>query len=316
MSARPVDDIELTLPETAAGERLDKVLASMLPDFSRATLQRWAAEGRVLLEGRPASRAHRVRGGEHVLVRPAPPPPSRAEPQDIPLHVVYEDEHLLVVDKPAGMVVHPGAGHPDGTLVNALLHHGIGQPGGDPLRPGIVHRIDKDTSGLLVVARSEAAREGLVDRFRRHDIERSYLAIATGHPPERATWRTLHGRHPRDRKRFSSRVTRGREAVTHVEVRERLHGAALLVCRLETGRTHQIRVHLADHGFPLLGDPLYGRPSRDPRLRAAAGALGRQALHAAVLGFEHPVTGERLRFESPVPDDLRAALSDLRLETP
>ncbi len=263
------------------------------------------------LDGRPATRRSRPQRGQCIELHPAPPPPSEAIPQNIPLRVVYEDAHLLVVDKAAGMVVHPAPGHPDGTLVNALLHRGLGRPGGDPMRPGIVHRLDKDTSGLLVVARTERAREVLVARFQRHEIQRLYLAIALGHLPERVTWRTLHGRHPRDRKRFSSRVRRGKEAVTHVHLRRRLHGASLIACRLETGRTHQIRVHTSDHGHPLLGDQLYGCPPRDPLLRRVALQLGRQALHAAELAFEHPVTGRPLRFESPLPPDMQEALASL-----
>lgn len=233
-------------------------------------------------------------------------------PQDIPLTVLYEDAHLVVVDKPAGMVVHPAPGHPDGTLVNAVLHHFGWLPGDDPERPGIVHRLDALTSGVMVVARSEEAKRGLVARFQAHDIERAYLALATGHPPARVTWETLHGRHPRDRKKLSSKVRRGKRAVTHLEVVERLAGAALVRCTLETGRTHQIRVHCADHGFAILGDPVYGRTPKDPRLRESAALLGRQALHAAVLGFVHPVTGVPLRFESPLPEDFRRALARLR----
>jgi 23S rRNA pseudouridine1911/1915/1917 synthase len=210
------------------------------------------------------------------------------------------------------MVVHPAPGHPGGTLVNALLHHFGALPGEDAERPGIVHRLDALTSGVMVIARTPAAREGLMALFATHAIERAYLAIAVGHPPEQITYETLHGRHPRDRKRFSSRVTRGKRALTHVETIERLHGAALVRCTLETGRTHQIRVHLADHGFPLLGDPTYGKTPKDARVRAAASALGRQALHAAVLGFAHPITGEPLRFETPPPSDFQAALSALR----
>lgn len=264
------------------------------------------------IDGAVATVSARPRAGQRVLVRPLPPPPSEARPEDIPLAILYEDADLVVVDKPAGMVVHPAPGHPGGTLVNALLHHFGALPGQDAARPGVVHRLDALTSGVMVVARTPAAREGLMQAFAAHAIERAYLAVATGDPPARATYETLHGRHPRDRKRFSSRVARGKRAVTHVEVLERLHGAALVRCTLETGRTHQIRVHLADHGFALLGDPVYGRPPKDPRLRAAAEALGRQALHAAVLGFTHPVSGAPLRFETPVPDDLRRAIEALR----
>lgn len=246
------------------------------------------------------------------MVRPAPAPPSRAIPQALPLAILYEDAHLVVVDKASGMVVHPGAGHPDGTLVNAILHHFGWLPGDEADRPGIVHRLDALTSGVMVIARTDEARRGLVALFAAHDIERAYLAIVVGDAPARATYDTLHGRHPVDRKKFSSRVVRGRRAVTHVELVERLHGGALVRCTLETGRTHQIRVHLADQGLPILGDPMYAKRPKDARLREASDALGRQALHAAVLGFVHPVTGERLRFEAPLPPDFAAALEALR----
>jgi len=265
----------------------------------------------VSVGGEAASAKTKVRAGQRVRVEPMPPPPSDAIPQDLPLDVLYEDAHLLVVDKAAGMVVHPAPGHPDGTLVNAVLHHFGALPGDDPARPGIVHRLDRQTSGVMVVARTPEARDELVRRFAAHDIERAYVAIAQGDPPARVTFDTLHGRHPTDRKRFSSTVKRGKRAVTHVERLETLHASALVRCTLETGRTHQIRVHLADAGFALLGDPIYGRPRKDPRLRAAARALGRQALHAAVLGFAHPVTGEPLRFEREPPEDFRAAVEAL-----
>lgn len=264
------------------------------------------------LDGGPASGRSRPKEGQLVVVRPAPPPPSSATPEDLPLAVLHEDDDVIVVDKAPGMVVHPAAGHPSGTLVNALLFRFGALPGAEAARPGIVHRLDALTSGVMVVARSELAKARLVDAFRDHAIERRYLAIAVGHPPARVTWDTLHGRHPRDRKRFSGRVTRGKRAITHLEVVERLRGAARVRCRLETGRTHQIRVHCAEHGFPLLGDPVYGRPPRDRRVRAAATTLGRQALHAAVLGFDHPRTGRPMRFETEPPADLREALASLR----
>jgi 23S rRNA pseudouridine1911/1915/1917 synthase len=308
----PPEAIELVIAEAEAGERLDRVLAKRLPQHSRSTVQRWIAEGRVEVDDRTADRRVRLRAGARVVARPAPPPPSGAEAQDIPLRVLHEDDALLVIDKPAGLVVHPAPGHRDGTLVNAVLHR-LGEiEAGDAVRPGIVHRLDKDTSGVMVVAKTAQAHAALVEQFQAHDIEREYLAIAVGAPPERATYETWYGRHPVHRKRFTSRVSRGKRAVTHLFVRERLHGSALLACRLDTGRTHQIRVHLAEHGTPLLGDPLYGKAPRDPLLREVSDALGRQALHAAVLGFRHPRTGEALRFEAPPPADIERALSRLR----
>jgi 23S rRNA pseudouridine1911/1915/1917 synthase len=304
----------LTTTSAEAGERLDRVLAGRELGYSRTTLARFISEGRVEVDGEVLPPRAKLKVGATIVVRPTPPPPSEAVPQDIPLVIVFEDADLLVIDKPAGLVVHPAAGHPDGTLVNAVLHHLGGQrpPGVDPERPGIVHRLDKDTSGVMVVAKSEIARDSLVSRFAAHDIDRTYLAIATGNPPPTATWDTLHARHPHDRKRFSSAVPRGKRAVTYMRRVESLHGAALVECTLDTGRTHQIRVHLADAGFPVLGDPLYGRRHRDPRVFEASETLGRQALHARLLGFPHPVTGAPCRFEVEAPADFQAAITALR----
>lgn len=305
------EPVELTVREDEAGERLDRVLAARDLGHSRAALQRWMSQGRITVDGAPTAKDARARAGSVVRIEPAAPEPSSAEPQDLPLDILYRDDHLLVVNKAAGMVVHPAAGHTHGTLVNAVLHHARVELGPDPMRPGVVHRLDKDTSGVMVVALTTVAREGLSARFAEHDIERVYQAICTGHPPTQQTHSTLHGRHPVDRKRFSSKVTRGKRAVTHVRRLSTLHGAALVACTLETGRTHQIRVHMADSGHPLLGDPVYGGRPRDPRVKAAAQALGRQALHAGVLGFAHPVDGRALRFEAPPPPDFERALLDL-----
>jgi 23S rRNA pseudouridine1911/1915/1917 synthase len=297
-----------------AGERIDRMLAARELGHSRSTLQRWIVEERVRVDGRPVPPKHRVRAGEHVEIVPAPPPATEARPEDLPLEILHCDDHLLVVNKPAGLVVHPGPGHASGTLVNAVLFHAPVHLGdGDNERPGIVHRLDKDTSGVMVVARSLFAKNALVARFKEHDIERRYVAIATGVISAARTIDRPIGRHPTDRKRFSSKIERGgKRAVTHVEPRERLHGATLVECRLETGRTHQIRVHLADEGHALLGDRIYGRAAADAQVRAAAAALGRQALHAKVLGFEHPATGEPLRFETEPPADFMTAVEALR----
>ncbi len=302
----------ITIGDDDAGERIDRVLARRCPEFSRSAIQRWIELGRIEQAGEVVSRKTKAEAGAEVSILPAPPEPMNAAPQAIPLDVLHEDGHLLVLDKPAGLVVHPGPGHPDGTLVNALLHHAEVRGGDDPLRPGIVHRLDKDTSGVMVVAKSPEAHEGLVAMFQRHALERAYLAIAIGRPPAAVTYDTTHGRHPVDRKRFTSRGDRGRRAVTHVETLEPLHGSALVRCRLETGRTHQIRVHLADHGYPVLGDPLYGKSIGDPLLRRVSSELGRQALHATLLAFEHPITGEPLRVETEPPSDFGDALSALR----
>ncbi|MCC6666745.1 MAG: RluA family pseudouridine synthase [Polyangiaceae bacterium] len=304
------------------GERVDKLLVRLLPGTSRATVQRWISEGRVRVDGSPC-RPRDVPGVGSVLeVEPGPPPPSEAVPDaSVQFRVVFEDEHLVVVDKPAGLVVHPARGHWHGTLVSGLLARAsFGGAPADPrdpagaLRPGVVHRIDKGTSGLLVVAKDEATREGLKRLLSQHDVEREYRALTLGVPPP-GRIETLHGRDPRSRLRFTTKLREGRRAVTHLAVLERLAGgrAGYVACRLETGRTHQIRVHLAECAkTPILADALYGRRSVDPELVAIEGRLERQALHALSLGFVHPISGERLRFESPLPADLQTALEALR----
>jgi 23S rRNA pseudouridine1911/1915/1917 synthase len=270
------------------------------------------AEGAVSIGGRTVTQASgkALEGAEFAIAVP-PAAEATARPQAIPLKVVFEDEHLIVVDKPAGLVVHPAAGNPDGTLVNALLHHCRGNLSGigGVARPGIVHRIDKDTSGLLVVAKSDAAHEGLARQFADHSIERVYLAVVNGLPsPREGTIRGKIGRSDTNRKKMAvlaDNANRGKQAVTHYRTLKPLDGAALVECRLETGRTHQVRVHLASTGHALAGDPVYG--SANPRLRTILKNLDfrRQALHAAVLGFIHPATGDKLRFESDLPQDMK-----------
>ena len=288
---------------------------------SRSVVQRWIAAGHVTTEGRARRAADKVRAGERLLVEPLEPLRTDARPEEgIVFEVLHVDEAVVVVNKPAGLVVHPARGHATGTLVHGLLARGLfvaGQ-GVDPrdpegnLRPGIVHRLDRGTSGVLVVARTDPAREGLKDQFSLHTIERVYDALALGRVTK-THHETLHGRHPRDRLRFTTRVREGKRASTHVEVVERFGDLATRVrCRLETGRTHQIRVHLAESGTPIVGDPLYGRAPRDEGLRAVATSLGHQALHARVLGFVHPVSGKRLRFEVEVPLDFLEARDALR----
>jgi 23S rRNA pseudouridine1911/1915/1917 synthase len=305
--------IELVVPREAAGTRLDRFLAAAL-GISRSELQRWIAAGRVSVQGGVArGAAGPVREGERVVVEAMPPQPTSARADErVPVNVVYLDDAIVVVDKPAGLVVHPARGHEGGTLVNGLLARGLfrrSEVVDD--RPGIVHRLDKGTSGLLVVARTGEAREKLKAQFQAHDIDRAYEALVVGKAVGR-TFATLHGRHPRDRLRFTSRVRSGKPAVTHVRVLAHLHGATHVECLLETGRTHQIRVHLAESGTPVLGDPLYGKPPRDERLRAVGERLGHQALHARLLGFAHPRTGAPMRFESAPPEDFRDALLALR----
>ena len=293
-----------------------------MPEVSRATVQRWIAEGRVKVDGKICPAKQLVRGGTRIEVEPSEPPPSMATPDpSVTFRVLYEDPQLIVVDKPAGLVVHPARGHATGTLVNGLLARGgferASADARDPnasVRPGVVHRIDKDTSGILVVAKDEPTREGLKKQLSEHSMERVYRALTLG-VPKSGSISTMYDRHPRSRLRFTSKTDHGKRAVTHVQVVERFGEgrAALVECRLETGRTHQIRVHLSEQvGTPLLADWLYGHTPGGSDLQAIAAALGRQALHAAVLGFVHPVTQEKLRFESPLPQDLTTALEALR----
>jgi 23S rRNA pseudouridine1911/1915/1917 synthase len=227
------------------------------------------------------------------------------------LDIRFEDEHLIVVNKPQGLVVHPAPGHASGTLVNGILH-GRTTAGGDPLRPGIVHRLDKDTSGLLVVAKRDDAHAGLARQFHDHSIDRRYLVLVVGEPAMSGVWSTLHGRRPGDRKRFSSRVERGRPAVSRFRLQERFAGAAMLEVTLETGRTHQVRVHCSDHGFPVLGDPWYGPRRLAGGLKAIHEQLPGQALHARVLGFDHPASGERIELRADPPSAFDEALESLR----
>ncbi len=310
------------LPEALAGQRLDKVLAPLFPDLSRARLQALIGEGRLSLDGQPITDASRkARAGTYVLSLP-PPAPADPEPEAIPLSILYEDEHLIVVDKAAGMAVHPAPGTPNGTLVNALLHHcGATLSGvGGVARPGIVHRLDKDTSGVMVAAKSDAAHRGLSKLFATHDIDRLYVALTRGAPsPANGTIDTQLGRSLGDRKKMAVLKSGGRQAITHYRV-EAVFGpqdrplAARVACRLETGRTHQIRVHMASKGSPCLADPVYGasQPAAAVREMIAAAGLKRQALHAAVLGFVHPVTGQTLRFETPLPADMAALEESLK----
>lgn len=300
-----------------SSDRLDKALAETT-DLSRARVQSLIAEGMVEVAGKTVTSAKtKVAAGAPFAIHLPPAADAHAQPQDIPLAVVYEDAQLIVIDKPAGMVVHPAAGNADGTLVNALLHHCAGQLSGigGVARPGIVHRIDKDTSGLLVVAKSDRAHEGLARQFADHSIHRRYLAVCAGHPnPPEGTVEGRIGRSDVNRKKMAlldKNSSRGKTAVTHYKVIRRLDGAALIECRLETGRTHQVRVHCASIGHPLLGDPLYGRTPAGLRSVLAALGFRRQALHAAALGFVHPVSGEWLEFASDLPADMRELIDEL-----
>ncbi len=311
--------IEISADE--AGERLDRALVPHLPDLSRARLQALIAEGRLSFGGETvADGKHKARAGTYALSVPAPVE-ATPQPQDIPLDVLYEDAHLIVVNKPAGMAAHPGPGTPDGTLVNALLFHcGDSLSGiGGVVRPGIVHRLDKDTSGVLVAAKTDATHRALSELFSRHDIDRKYRAVVRGAPRYvKGTVTTRIGRSHHDRKKMAVLRGGGREAITHYRLEE-VYGdtkplAALLACRLETGRTHQIRVHMAHLGCPCLGDPVYGSGAPHRDVQAILDELGfeRQALHAAVLGFVHPVTGQKLRFRAALPADMAALVEALK----
>jgi 23S rRNA pseudouridine1911/1915/1917 synthase len=307
--------LTLSLPPEQAGQRLDQVLAQLWPQFSRSRLQHWMAEGALQVDGRTPRPRDRVVGGEKVVLRAQWAEDTRVQPQALKLSVVHRDRGLFVIDKPAGLVVHPGAGNRDGTLQNALLAL-------DPKlarvpRAGIVHRLDKDTSGLLVVARTPEAQARLVDMLAEREIERSYIALCHGVLSGGGTVDAPIGRHRTARIKMAVRPD-GREAITHYRIERRFRAHTLLRVQLETGRTHQIRVHLAHIGFPIVGDPVYGGRKRfpagaSPALRAAITAFPRQALHAARLAFEHPLTGEPLEFEAPLPADFEALLDALEV---
>jgi len=301
------------------GDRLDCYLVGKEPDLSRAQIQRAVSEGRVQVNDHPAKAGRKVKAADTIVIRIPEARPSGVAPEAIPLTILYEDASLLVVDKPAGMVVHPAAGHPGGTLVNALLHHCRDLSGiGGVLRPGIIHRLDKGTSGLLVVAKSDGAHWGLAGQFKRHEVKKTYQALVYGDPQaDGGRIEAAVGRHPTDRKRMSTESRWGRDAITVWRVRERFGCAALLEVDIETGRTHQIRVHLTALGHPVVGDAVYGGAGRvrnigDTAIRAKMKAMDRQALHAWRLSFTHPVTGEAMRFSSPLPEDIAVLCAFLR----
>jgi len=312
----------LHVPAGQAGQRLDRILADLIPEVSRHRIQRAFTDGEVTVDGRARPKSFKPQAGSEVVLTLPSEPIDTTEAQDIPLEIIHEDDHLLVINKPAGLVVHPAPGHPDGTLVNALLHHGRSLADtGDPGRPGIVHRLDQETSGLLVIARTAVAHRALAAQLKDHTLGREYLALSWGQ------WREPRGRlegalnrHPRDRKRMAVVDQGGRAAVTHYEVIDDLACVQLCRVHLETGRTHQIRVHFQHHGHPVVGDPLYGDDQRAlnvaPVDRAAAAALvraaPRQLLHAAVLRLVHPADGARVEYRAPLAGDFAAALAELR----
>jgi len=314
----------LVVPQRKERERLDRFLARYLPDYSRSFIQKLIEDQRVLVEGEPRKASHLVSPGQRIDVFVPAPRKLEVEPEDIPLNVMYEDEHLIVIDKPAGLVVHPAFANYSGTLVNALLYHCRNLSGiGGVMRPGIVHRIDKDTSGLLVVAKDDVTHRGLAAQFKAKTVEREYVALVWGVPrPGVGRIETYLGRHPKDRKRIAV-LDEGKLAVTHYRVIENLGLLSYVSLRLETGRTHQIRVHMSHIGHPVFGDATYGGRSRKlgaltKRERELAvellGIMKRQALHARLLGFVHPVTGRKLRFTSELPEDMQQVLERLREE--
>ena len=315
-----IQTIDVRLAPAHAGWRLDRALADAVPTLSRERLKVLIRSGAVEAEGKALrDPAVKVRGEEALRVVVPEPAQAHNAPQDIPLTIVFEDEHLLVVDKPAGLVVHPAAGNLDGTLVNALLHHCGGSLSGigGVARPGIVHRIDKDTSGLLVVAKSDVAHEGLARQFAAHSVDRRYLAIVSGVPKSSEGMIDAPlARSPTNRKKIAiveakDLNRRGKRAVTHWRRLDVLEDAALVECRLETGRTHQVRVHMASIGHPLVGDPVYGRSGKTHGKLLNDLGFHRQALHAAKLGFTHPVTKRALSFTSPVPADMQELFNAL-----
>ena len=311
--------LTVTLLDSAAGLRLDRALAEALPALSRERLKTLIKGGRVVDAGGtvlwdPSAKAT---APATIEVRLPTAIPAHNVAQDMDLVIAFEDEHLIVVDKPAGMVVHPAAGNLDGTMVNALLHHCAGQLSGigGVARPGIVHRIDKDTSGLIVAAKHDKAHEGLAKQFAAHSIDRRYLAIATGRPmPANGTVDAALGRSNTNRKKMAVVAEgRGKHAITHYRTIEPLKNATLVECRLETGRTHPVRVHMAHIGHPLVGDPVYGRAKKPLSEVLKARNFVRQALHAAHLGFIHPVTGNRIALDSELPQDMRELIDELRV---
>ena len=306
------DDVEafgFEVGAEEAGQRIDKLLADALEDVSRSQLQDWIRDGHVLVNGAAVKPNYKTSGGDDIVVRPPEPAPTELVPENIPLDVAYEDGDVIVVNKPRGMVVHPAVGHPSGTLVNALMYHCKDLSGiNGEIRPGIVHRIDKDTSGLLMAAKNDAAHASLAAQLKEHSVTRRYIAIVHGvMEHDQGTIDAPIGRDPQDRKLFTVTEKGARHAVTHFVVMERFADYTVLELLLETGRTHQIRVHMKFIGHPIVGDPVYGRS------RSRTMSVPGQALHAAVLGFTHPRTGERLTFEAPLPDEMQQFIEQLRL---
>ncbi len=306
---------KLLVSPSQAGTRLDIFVAAAFPEASRSAVRRWIDSGAVTVDGKVRKAGHALRPQESISVTPPPPRPVELEPEAIPLNVVFEDHSLVVIDKPAGLVVHPGAGNRQGTLANALLHHLQKVSRSQSIRPGIVHRLDKGTSGLLVVAKNESVHQGLATQFKQRQVEKRYLALVLGRPEHgQGRIEVPLGRHPRQRTRMSTQSRSPRQALTEYRILRRFLEFTLVEVRLHTGRTHQIRVHFEHLGHPVAGDPTYTARRRfplSPSTQKALKGLNRPFLHAAGLAFDHPVTSKRLRFESPLPRELAEFLSSL-----
>jgi len=313
-----VEIIELTVPESSFNQRVDRVLAELCPDYSRSQLQKWLKAGDILIDGRVMVAKEKVKGGEFIEIRATPIQRSEYEPENIPLDIRYEDDYLLILNKPAGLVVHPAAGNWSGTLMNALLAHNEHQ--NELPRAGIVHRLDKDTTGLMMVAKDLKAHHALVDALQAREISREYQALVCGELIAGSTIEGNIGRHPRDRKKMAVLPEGGKHAITHYRIEQRMHKHTLLRVHLETGRTHQIRVHLSWKHHPLVGDKAYGGRLRIPsglgeEKCQALRSFPRQALHAAKLSLMHPITGEPLSVEAEMPEDMKQLLSVLSDES-
>jgi 23S rRNA pseudouridine1911/1915/1917 synthase len=319
MMAQSRGEFTLTVEKAAHGTRLDLFLTGYLPAQSRAQIQRYIRDGHIVLNAAPTKAKTPVKAGDLIQGHLPAPSPSEILPEKLPLRFIYEDEHIVVVDKPPGMVVHPAGRVQSGTMVNALLFHLQDLQGvGGVLRPGIVHRLDKGTSGVMVVAKHDRAHEGLVRQFKEREVTKVYLALVYGKIEEAEGIITAPmGRHPTDRKRFSLRTRQPKDALTEWRVKERFEGITFVQVAPKTGRTHQIRVHMASINHPLVGDPLYTKKRRltqieDSVLREEIEALGRQALHASRIAFRHPITGKTVEFTAPLPADMEAVLEVLR----
>lgn len=300
--------LTFTIKQEEPSVRIDRYLAEQCPEFSRSYLQKLLKEQKVTADGRPVKANYKIQPGAEIQMEIPDMEVPDIQPEDIPLDILYEDEHLLVVNKPKGMVVHPAAGHTEGTLVNAVMAHCGDNLSGinGVLRPGIVHRIDKDTTGALVICKEDAVHRDLAEQLKEHSIKRRYRAIVQGNLKEdEGTIEGPIGRHPTDRKKMAINYKNGKDAVTHYKVLERFGQYTYIECRLETGRTHQIRVHMTSIGHPLLGDTVYGSSKNPFHLQG-------QTLHAMILGFRHPITGEYIEFEAPLPDYFLKLLEKLR----